>query len=340
MNINKNIDYQYEAINLIYRIYSETDLDGEVVKKLLEKGIPQNLINKVMQGYMDLKGAVKTECKKIDKTYLEYFLMTINDSTSIFGEFYIDYITRKEKPYNEIFDLFLVESVEEEYVSELKPNEAVNIINDLPINDNYKLTLINFYLGGIKLFNSLMEIVEVYANSIKKNYHYVSSEINYLIDEIQNNPSLINFINEYFNFDKLYFEINEVKIMISLYNTISARVINDNKVLRIGFLSFALKDLINQNEIEDSQILSTLKTISDPTRAKILKLIKDHPTYANDLAKVIELTPATVNHHLNMLVQNKLIKITINQEDKKKIYYQLNKQGIEDLLDSIKKALL
>ena len=313
MNINKNIDYQYEAINLIYRIYSETDLDGEVVKKLLEKGIPQNTINKVMQGYMDLKGAVKTECKKIDKTYLEYFLMTINESTSILGEFYIDYITRKEKPYKEIFDLFLVESVEEEYVSELKPNEAVNIINDLPINDNYKLTLINFYLGGIKLFNSLMEIVEVYANSIKKNYHYVSSEINDLIDEIQNNPSLINFINEYFNFDK---------------------------VLRIGFLSFALKDLINQNEMEDSKILSTLKTISDPTRAKILKLIKDHPTYANDLAKVIELTPATVNHHLNMLVQNKLIKITINQEDKKKIYYQLNKQGIEDLLDSIKKASL
>ena len=73
----------------------------------------------------------------------------------------------------------------------------------------------------------------------------------------------------------------------------------------------------------------TIKALSDPTRRKILELLKKGPMSAGELGKEFDMTGATMSHHLSILKKNGLV------QDQKKgtfIYYEINTSVMEDLL--------
>ena len=73
----------------------------------------------------------------------------------------------------------------------------------------------------------------------------------------------------------------------------------------------------------------TLKALSDPTRRKILELLKKGPLSAGEIGEHFEMTGATLSHHLSILKKAGLV------QDQKKgtfIYYEINTSVMEDLL--------
>lgn len=73
----------------------------------------------------------------------------------------------------------------------------------------------------------------------------------------------------------------------------------------------------------------TIKALSDPTRRRILELLKKGPMSAGDLGKEFDMTGATMSHHLSILKKAGLVN------DEKKgtfIYYEINTSVMEDLL--------
>lgn len=76
----------------------------------------------------------------------------------------------------------------------------------------------------------------------------------------------------------------------------------------------------------------TIKALSDPTRRKILELLKKGPMSAGDLGKEFDMTGATMSHHLSILKKAGLV-----QDEKKGtfIYYEINTSVMEDLLSWI-----
>ena len=73
----------------------------------------------------------------------------------------------------------------------------------------------------------------------------------------------------------------------------------------------------------------TMKALSDPTRRRILELLKKGPMPAGELGKEFDMTGATLSHHLSMLKKAGLV------QDQKKgtfIYYEINTSVMEDLL--------
>ncbi len=74
---------------------------------------------------------------------------------------------------------------------------------------------------------------------------------------------------------------------------------------------------------------ATIKALSDPTRRKILELLKKGPMSAGDLGKEFDMTGATLSHHLSILKKAGLV-----QDEKKGtfIYYEINTSVMEDLL--------
>ena len=73
----------------------------------------------------------------------------------------------------------------------------------------------------------------------------------------------------------------------------------------------------------------TIKALSDPTRRKILELLKKGPMSAGELGKEFDMTGATMSHHLSILKKAGLV-----QDEKKGtfIYYEINTSVMEDLL--------
>ena len=73
----------------------------------------------------------------------------------------------------------------------------------------------------------------------------------------------------------------------------------------------------------------TLKALSDPTRRKILELLKKGPLSAGEIGEHFEMTGATLSHHLSILKKAGLV------EDSKKgtfVYYEINTSVMEDIL--------
>ncbi len=73
----------------------------------------------------------------------------------------------------------------------------------------------------------------------------------------------------------------------------------------------------------------TIKALSDPTRRRILEMLKKGPLSAGELGKEFDMTGATMSHHLSILKKAGLV------QDQKKgtfIYYEINTSVMEDLL--------
>ncbi|MBR2503727.1 MAG: winged helix-turn-helix transcriptional regulator [Oscillospiraceae bacterium] len=73
----------------------------------------------------------------------------------------------------------------------------------------------------------------------------------------------------------------------------------------------------------------TLKALSDPTRRKILELLKKGSLSAGEIGDHFEMTGATLSHHLSILKKAGLV------DDSKKgtfVYYEINTSVMEDIL--------
>ena len=104
--------------------------------------------------------------------------------------------------------------------------------------------------------------------------------------------------------------------------------------LHLGLETFYLHQSRQEELYNDEHLLAGLKALGDPTRLKILRQLVEQPCYLQEMAKELELTPATVLHHLGVLMSQSLIEIQLTTE-KKKVYYQVNKQGLEEVSQGI-----
>jgi DNA-binding transcriptional ArsR family regulator len=104
--------------------------------------------------------------------------------------------------------------------------------------------------------------------------------------------------------------------------------------LHLGLETFYLYQSRQDELFNDERLLAGLKALSDPTRLKILHLLVERPCYLQEMAKELELTPATVLHHLGLLMSQALIEIQVTTE-KKKVYYRVNRQGLEEVSQGI-----
>lgn len=73
------------------------------------------------------------------------------------------------------------------------------------------------------------------------------------------------------------------------------------------------------------------KAVGDPTRMEILLLLKERPWYNRELAQALGLTPATIMHHTDILLQNGLAAMTTDRENQKRIYFSLVPEKLEKM---------
>lgn len=76
-------------------------------------------------------------------------------------------------------------------------------------------------------------------------------------------------------------------------------------------------------------IQETWKAMSDPTRRKILRLLRDKPLTAGEIGEHFPATGATISHHLAILKQARLISDT---KQGKYIFYELNLSVLEEMM--------
>ncbi|MDE5893585.1 MAG: winged helix-turn-helix domain-containing protein, partial [Acetatifactor sp.] len=128
------------------------------------------------------------------------------------------------------------------------------------------------------------------------------------------------------------------RIMLQMTEDAADTMQMDVKI-HIGIETFFLYGARQEDLYNDEWLLSRLKALGDPTRLKILHQLTERPCYLQEMAKTLELTPATVLHHLGVLMAEEFIEIKMTQE-KKRVYYQVRKQGLQDVESGIRQLTL
>lgn len=73
----------------------------------------------------------------------------------------------------------------------------------------------------------------------------------------------------------------------------------------------------------------SFKALSDPTRRKILRLLREKDMSAGEIAEQFEMSKPSISHHLNMLKQAKLI---LDERQGQHIIYSLNTSVVQEMV--------
>jgi len=74
---------------------------------------------------------------------------------------------------------------------------------------------------------------------------------------------------------------------------------------------------------------SVFKALSDPSRRKILQLLKEKDLSAGEIADYFNISKPSISHHLNLLKQADLV---LDERQGQNIYYSLNTTVFQELL--------
>ncbi|MNM99351.1 HTH-type transcriptional regulator NmtR [compost metagenome] len=177
----------------------------------------------------------------------------------------------------------------------------------------------------------------------------LTDQLFYMLDMIK---------EDYLKFKDIYDDYAKIDLYSESNNTLLSKVLGDTsnkEVIRvstvacfngikffehsnrifvfIGVLYNDIGDLIKQYRNNDKAIVSRLKAIGENKRLGILKELKKGPMCGKDIAELLNLTPATVSHHMNSLVNEGLVSM---YKEGTRIDYKINNEEAQKLIDSLK----
>ena len=94
------------------------------------------------------------------------------------------------------------------------------------------------------------------------------------------------------------------------------------------------KTLENETTLssEEMKLLVVMgRALADPTRIRILGLLAERSMYGQELARVLDVKPPTVSHHISPLVMAGLVRV---RRENNYHYYELDSDGIQHLAES------
>lgn len=79
-----------------------------------------------------------------------------------------------------------------------------------------------------------------------------------------------------------------------------------------------------------SMLNMPFKALSDPTRRKIIQILKEKDMTAGEIADQFDMTKPSISHHLNILKQAELVQ---DQRKGQNIYYSLNTTVFQEVVN-------
>lgn len=73
----------------------------------------------------------------------------------------------------------------------------------------------------------------------------------------------------------------------------------------------------------------TLKALSDPTRRKIMDLLKNENLTAGEITEQFSISGASISHHLSILKEASLV---LDEKKGKYIYYEINATVLDEVI--------
>ncbi len=212
--------------------------------------------------------------------------------------------------------------------------------------DADKFRMLRLYSERYEVMEQLWDFREVCREIGLACLPLVRERYDACMEKVQN-PEELDSLLEGVGLGCREFDSCRITLNIIRYDRIMAQMLEGtggwpdsvNCKLHIGIETFYMFSS-NAEGFHDGRLLDGLKALGDSTRMKIVRKLVERPYYLQEMARELELTPATVLHHLGVLISANLIEIQMTREKKKIIYYQIKKGGFEEISRGVMQLLL
>lgn len=350
--IHSEPNWMFEAAACIVEQYVNSD--SSFMDNHNKFGMTRDEMNEYMKKYITYKEAVTSEIMPIFRKYplLERIFSDTSFSTEInnslvlplvifFGEAL--YHSLNHKDIDNVIKRFLIGIIEEllsnpdeEEIVINNLEDVLNLLNKLGVEDSMKIQLINLYHNRYEVVENLSKLLQQCVPVCQKHYPVIKEEFEKAVKLLKETENLEALLNSSYGIKIEIPPSGEIYSNIFCYNHLSMIDTKDKLTFYIGIYFFDYLNSKSENIFNDEQIVADLKALGDQTRLKMIHLLTNKKMYVQELAEVLELTPATVSHHINILLKSGLISITVDADKARKIYYETNAEKIESLGDTIK----
>lgn len=156
------------------------------------------------------------------------------------------------------------------------------------------------------------------------------------------NINPVEFVKKYFLniFDPVNNEWKyKIKVHFSLFLIMGFQFISLHDCIEKEgrcLLGIHTNDMFKSKNMKD-KLDKFSRALADERRLNIIKLLSEKPCYGYEIAGKLNLTPATINYHMNFLL---LADLLILEKVDNKVYYTLNKENLKELFDEFQRYLL
>lgn len=112
---------------------------------------------------------------------------------------------------------------------------------------------------------------------------------------------------------------------------------NHSAKIGVGVLYHFLHDNYMGTMDDREKLASYMNVIGGKNRFNIVSRLADGPVYGRELARLLDVAPATVSQHMSLLMAAGVVKL---ENEGSKVYYSLNKDGMRELIELQKRVFL
>lgn len=327
-----DIDFKLEAIVLISKSIAGFVEDTSIVDRFLSYNLDYKAVNELFDSYHEFKNKLIEYIPTIIEEDHIFFKPFSNDQI-FFCDFYL--FAKHHKHLNQsLLDEFMLDYLEDQFLLELDSinlSILVEAVMKLDLDEAHKWMVIRFYTQFEKLSERLMAYVNPLSYHIEKHYPLIETQIQSMHVQITKEKPLYLRLNDILHSD--YFKENNFKLVFTIFHFNRLIVLDfEGKYVYLGFLLFQMNQMKIESIQEENKILNALKVIADPSRFKILKLLQQQSMYAQEIAKQLNLTAATLTHHIDILLKENFIELELMENERKKIYYRTNQHFIKQFI--------
>ncbi len=344
-------NWPLEVVNFLLEIKMERE--KEVIKNHKSFGKTEEEMLQFFKPYLDYKEVLKNEILPIYKEYpkLEIaFRLDDEDNThdqpdlvryttKIEDEKYRRPLTDEEASKiveDAILDVLRTSFVELEDNAEIRSlSHLIELLESVEKTAEQKLQIISLYENRCEFMREFQEFIKRAIPIFKAHYPIISKDVNMALKKLEQMEDLKSTLWKIFSTKPIDAEEIIIRIGIFSFNQLSAEYDENILEYTVGIYFFLLDELKEKYGTQLDALVTDLKAIADNTRLNIMYSLAKEPMYIQQLAEELNLTPATISHHIDVLLKSELISITMDVEKSKKIYYEVNKEKLKTLARNI-----
>lgn len=206
-------------------------------------------------------------------------------------------------------------------------SELINFIGALPISAELKWELCSFYNSFDTHKDSLIEIISETGRQYQAMYDSVKHYCDWFATNYEESAG---------EYPEAYLASN---YGVSLDNTPDALYIvpaitspaetrylmnytgdEENDFLYVGVLFDPLRGF-EDTPADAKRLFRAIRALGDASKFEIVRLLGEAPRYGQQLAELLEISTATISHHMAQLIELDLVK---TERDANRVYYSIN----------------